>query len=197
MKNIVLVILFFAFGFSASGQEIWFDSLSRYSQKVYAAYHIYNKNRLSVIDMTYYLQVFPKTKDDFIFTFDPDERDYRQKELFRVANDYVDALEQIGKVMPDSVLKIGLGICKQMKWSYGVSEKFQHAILSVAANNPVLFVNYAYMLKRRDREKAMAYLADIESKPECAVYAKLIDALHEVGAYNLEGLLQRSRTFTH
>lgn len=196
MKNVVLIILLFA-SCMAKAQYAppvdWPDSATKYTEKVGAAYSIYNKNRLSMSDMLYYLQVFPKTKDDFIFTFDPDD----QKQLFPVYEAHLDALEQIGRTLPDSVLKIGLGICKKMNWSYGVSDKFQHAILTTAANNPVLFVDAAYSLRRKDMEAAITYLADVESKPDCAVFNKLIANLHEVGAYNLEGMLQRARTYTH
>jgi hypothetical protein len=114
-----------------------------------------------------------------------------------VYESHINALEQIGMIIPDSVLKIGLGICRKMKWSYGVSEKFQHAILAVAANYPVKFVDCIYMLRRKDRDAAIAYLADVEAKPDCAVLNKLINNLHDVGAYNLEGMLQRARVYTH
>jgi hypothetical protein len=197
MKNVVLAILLIICCFSAKAQYAppidWPDSATKYTEKVGAAYHIYNKNRLSMSDMLYYLQVFPKTKDDFIFTFDPDDK----KQLYPVYEEHIDALEQIGMIIPDSVLKIGLGICKKMNWSYGVSEKFQHAILAVAANNPVKFVDQAYMLRRKELDAAIRYLADVEAKPDCAVLNKLIDNLHEVGAYNLEGMLQRARVYTH
>lgn len=192
MRKFVLAALVILLSITAYGQD-YTNPLHPVADKVWRGYFVYNKNRLSMTDMLFFLQCFPKSKDDFIFTFDPDDK----KQLYKVSDDYILALEEIGKVLPDSVLKTGLAICKQMKWSAGVSERFQHAILTVAADNPVIFVDQAYMLKRKEMEAAISYLADVETKPECAIYQKLIANLHEVGAYNIEGMLQRAKTHTH
>lgn len=192
MKRFVFLILLIPFGFSAHAQD-YTNLLHPIADKIWRAWYVYNKNPLSMTDQLFFLQCFPKTKDDFIFTFDPDDK----KQLYKPSGDFIQAFEDIGKTLPDSVLKLGIQICKQMKWAAGVSERFQHAMLTVAANNPVKFVDWAYTLKRKELAAAITYLADVESTPECAVYKKLISNLHEVGAYNLEGMLQRARTYSH
>ncbi len=163
------------------------------AEKVRNAYLVLEKNRLAVSQQILFLQAFPDTKDKFIRVFDRDDK----KQLHKQSRDYIDAVEKAGDILPDSVLKVTLGIAKQMRWSPGVSDQLQHTILIVAANHPEIFVERAYMLKRKELDGLIAYLSDVESNPLCAIYQKLIANLHEVGAYNLEGMLQRAKVSTH
>lgn len=163
------------------------------AEKVWKSYQILDKNRLAIIQQFDYLNSFPKTKDVFVAVFDPDDR----KQLHYIYEPYLTALEEAGKVLPDSVLKIGIGICKDMKWSSGVSDRLQHAVLVVAADHPEIFVEQAYKLKKKELEALIQYLADVESNPLCAIYQKLLKNLHEVGAYNIEGKLLRAKGSGH
>lgn len=192
MRSIFIIILSVVCGFNATAQDVH-NPLIPDAEKVWRSYQVLEKNKLAIIQQLDYLNNFPKTKDIFIAVFDPDDR----KQLYYIYNDYLTAFEEAGKVLPDSVLKTGLAICKQMKWSSGVSDRFQHAVLVVAADNPEIFVEQAYKLKRKELDAAITYLADVESNPLCAIYQKLIANLHEVGAYNLEGMLQRAKVSTH
>ncbi len=185
----ILWILFIAIGSTIAHAQDVKNPLIPPADRVWRSYQILEKNRLAIIQQLDFLNNFPKTKQVFIDVFDPDDR----KQLYYVYDQYLTAFQDAGKMLPDSVLKIGVGICKDMKWSSGVSDKLQHAVLTVAAEHPEIFVEQAYKLKRKELEALIDYLADVESNPLCAIYQKLIANLHEVGAYNLEGMLTRAK----
>jgi len=185
----LLLILFIAIGCTAAVAQDVHNPLIPPAERVWRSYQILEKNRLAIIQQIDFLNNFPKNKQVFIDVFDPDDR----KQLYYVYDIYLTAFEDAGKMIPDSVIKTGIGICKDMKWSSGVSDKLQHAVLRVAADNPEIFVEQAYKLKNKELEKLIDYLADVESNPLCAIYQKLIANLHEAGAYNLEGMLTRAK----
>jgi hypothetical protein len=183
----ILWILFIAIGSTIAHAQDVKNPLIPPAERVWHSYQILEKNRLAIIQQLDFLNNFPKTKQVFIDVFDPDDR----KQLYYVYDQYLTAFQDAGKMLP--VLKIGVGICKDMKWSSGVSDKLQHAVLNVAADHPEIFVEQAYRLKRKELEALIDYLADVESNPLCAIYQKLIANLHDVGAYNLEGMLTRAK----
>ncbi len=163
------------------------------AKKVEQAYEIVLKNPRAIISQMQYLEAFPKDKDTFIAVFNPDDN----KQLYSVSTEHIALLQTIAGILPDSVLRIGLGICKTAKWSSGPVDKLQHMMLSVAAANPESFVNEIYLLKRKEREAAAAFLAEVESNPPCPEYKALTDTLQKIGAHNIAGLLTRSKVNTH
>ncbi|OSZ78982.1 hypothetical protein CAP35_12250 [Chitinophagaceae bacterium IBVUCB1] len=192
MRHLLYIFLLIAGCLPARAQDVH-NPLIPPADRVWRSYQILEKNKLAIIQQLDFINNFPKTKDDFVAVFDPDDR----KQLHYVYDTYLTALEEAGKVLPDSVLKTGIGICKQMKWASGVSDRLQHVVLVVAADNPEIFVEQAYKLKRKELEALIQYLADVESNPLCAIYQKLLKNLHDAGAYNIEGMLLRARGSGH
>lgn len=161
------------------------------AQKVQRAYEVILKNPDAIVSQLAYLEVFPKDKDVFITIFNPDDN----KQLYKVSNEHLEMLNTIGKNLPDSVIRISLGIAKRIKWSKGPVDQLQHIILTTATANPEAFVDEIYLLKRKDRDAVVAFMADVEA--DCREYNTLLATLQKVGAHNIAGALTRAHVQTH
>ncbi|MBS1774397.1 MAG: hypothetical protein JST82_16185 [Bacteroidetes bacterium] len=195
MRAILLVCFCFCF-YSASAQteaKAKLHPVIPFAEKLQLSYEFLMKNPLAIASQIDFLEHFPKTKDDFITVFNPD--DY--KELYNVSHKYIAAFKMIGDKLPDSVLKIGFAIGNQLEWSSGPSDELQHALLTIASNHIEAFVDQIYKLKKKEIDGLVHYLADVEYNPQCSIYNDLVKNLQEAGAYNIAGKLVRDRRFTH
>lgn len=193
MKKMYLFFFLFISSIGIYAQHITPEPLRTDAERLSLAYEVLMKNKLATNSQLLYLQRFPKTKDDFIAIFDPDDG----KQLHKVSHQYIEAFKEIASNFPDSVLRIGLGISKQMKWATGPSEDLQQAILEIGASHPESFVNEIYLLKKKEIAPTVSYLADVEQNPLCSLYKDLIKNLQDIGAYNISGRLVRSKGQSH
>lgn len=162
------------------------SELSASARKVKTAYDAFTELPSERNVQIAYLEAFPNDFETFLAVFMP--KDYKQ--LYD-GQEYVYALFDIGKVLPEQTLKLMMQIETTGKWDADAPNYLQHITINLGKMYPKEFVDSLTELSSLDQKGVINFLVDGPHRPTKS-YQKLTDLLKKLGYLGIAKQLRRA-----
>lgn len=184
MRTLLLALIF------GLHSAVLAQTLSSESEKIKTAFLKLSADTSNKELQLNYINAFPSDSKTFLAVFHSSTFD----QLYDNSHDYLNLFEYCGKKFPENVIGKSVDISKNLVWDADATGYMQHISVKLACWFPVLFVKKYNTLTGPEKNKLVAFYADVENHPKFPEYQKLIDQLKSVGSSDVAKKLELART---